>query len=405
VLDVVTHTWTQGLSGPSRMYAVCTIAGDQFLIWGGRTSPTDMATSEMLIYNLTSAAYVKQYAPPSFYRNLQPPPPISRTKAPWDTTGSGPTKDGLPVSIGAIAGGVIGALALMGGTVGFFLLRQKQRRQQQQDRDNDQDGDGNDKNTDPSGERTVGGLRLRNTSDEGEGAHRRDGLGAGKGPWRDPHGSAAIAGAITNDPHSPIHDYADVNRTLQDLVQQQQELELRRQLLVLQQYGLPSGTSLTSSPIRGPSMYAAMTSNYHPPPPTGSPPLSSTRFDGTASLHSDTISTGVLSNGRTVQAVSGSLVMDGDYGNDGYVDGYDGSRFGPPVRRSSDLEQDSAEPIYRPSPAGAVAAGSGSNTYPDVVYMVSPDVGMNWARRQHGNHPHTCADPYVLQRDDGCQKK
>jgi hypothetical protein len=60
ILDVVQFTWTQGLSGPIRMYAACTIADDQLLLWGGSIAQNIVAPVEMLIYNLTLSQYVKQ---------------------------------------------------------------------------------------------------------------------------------------------------------------------------------------------------------------------------------------------------------------------------------------------------------------------------------------------------------
>ncbi|KAG0377364.1 hypothetical protein BGX24_006253 [Mortierella sp. AD032] len=69
ILDLVQFTWTQGPSGPIRMYAACTIVDDQFLLWGGSIAQNMVAPAEMVIYNLTSSQYVTQYTPPSWYKD------------------------------------------------------------------------------------------------------------------------------------------------------------------------------------------------------------------------------------------------------------------------------------------------------------------------------------------------
>ncbi|KAF9125213.1 hypothetical protein BGW39_007558 [Mortierella sp. 14UC] len=124
VLDVPTATWSQGLSGPIRASAVCTIAGHQVIIWGGRNSSTMNAPSEMLIYNLKSSTYTKQYSPPAFYKDLQSPPALTRTTAPWATEGSTLTNEDQKrssVSVGAVVGSALGGLVLIGAAAGFFL--------------------------------------------------------------------------------------------------------------------------------------------------------------------------------------------------------------------------------------------------------------------------------------------
>ncbi|KAG0289821.1 hypothetical protein BGZ96_006690 [Linnemannia gamsii] len=57
ILNIITYTWTQAASGPPRTHSACTIAGDQFLIWGGRADLEGLAPSEMLIYNIVKAEY------------------------------------------------------------------------------------------------------------------------------------------------------------------------------------------------------------------------------------------------------------------------------------------------------------------------------------------------------------
>ncbi|KAG0316500.1 Acyl-CoA-binding domain-containing protein 5 [Linnemannia gamsii] len=137
ILDLVTLTWAQGQSGPPRMYAACAIAGDQLLIWGGSAEQTVLAPSDMLIYNLKTSSYVQQYTPPPGYKDLKPPPPLTRTTALWATqsptsstnAGSGTTNGGSTDSgsapsgsNAAIVGGVVGGLSLMGAFAGVLNL-------------------------------------------------------------------------------------------------------------------------------------------------------------------------------------------------------------------------------------------------------------------------------------------
>ncbi|KAF9539435.1 hypothetical protein EC957_005394 [Mortierella hygrophila] len=136
ILDVVASTWTQGRSGPPRVYCACTIAGDQLLIWGGSSASKVMAPSEMLIYNLVSSEYVNQYTPPAYYKDLLPPSALRRATAPWPTKtltggavarsggadgsdgkGSGATRE---ETNSAIIGGVIGGVVLLGTFAGIF---------------------------------------------------------------------------------------------------------------------------------------------------------------------------------------------------------------------------------------------------------------------------------------------
>ncbi|KAF9902123.1 Acyl-CoA-binding domain-containing protein 5 [Linnemannia zychae] len=121
ILDVVTATWTQGVSGPPRINTVCAVAGDQFLIWGGSTPQSIVAPPEMLIYNITASRYVTQYTPPAFYKDLQPPPALSRTTAPWADQELSLRKS--PTIIGASVGGSVMLIALF--ATAFFIRRRR----------------------------------------------------------------------------------------------------------------------------------------------------------------------------------------------------------------------------------------------------------------------------------------
>jgi hypothetical protein len=51
---------------------------------------------------------------------------------------------------------------------------------------------------------------------------------------------------MKNNPQAALYDYSDVNTTLQELVEQQRELEQKRQFLVLKHQGLSAVSSITS---------------------------------------------------------------------------------------------------------------------------------------------------------------
>ncbi|KAG0032559.1 hypothetical protein BGZ81_010607 [Podila clonocystis] len=67
VLDTVTQMWSQGPSGPYRIYAACTIAGDLLVVWGGLDQTLNKVDMDMLVYNLTSKLWQSEYTPPASY--------------------------------------------------------------------------------------------------------------------------------------------------------------------------------------------------------------------------------------------------------------------------------------------------------------------------------------------------
>ncbi|KAG9061054.1 hypothetical protein KI688_007683 [Linnemannia hyalina] len=329
ILDVVASTWTQGRSGPPRIYCACTIAGDQLLIWGGSSASKVMAPSEMLIYNLVSSEYVKQYTPPAYYKDLLPPPALRRVTAPWPTktltggavAGSGGADGGDGKGSGAtreetnsaIIGGAIGGVFLLGAFAGIFFLRRRQHRRQEQ-----------------------GSSAVTGVSQAGQGG---DGGGfAERAQWKGPQGVA-----IKNDPQAVEQDYSHVDRTLQELVEQQRQLEQKRQLLMLKQKGLTTNTTTTSpdqvssEQPRAPAVLTHTKSEYHHPPPSStsssSPtpplPMSSTPTFNPETLYADLLlSTAGLTTKPTVQVVPGLVVYDGDY-----ADEYEGAHPGTGARK------------------------------------------------------------------------
>ncbi|KAF9158675.1 hypothetical protein BGX20_003267 [Mortierella sp. AD010] len=117
ILNTVTQSWTQGVSGPPRIYTACTIAGDSLIIWGGFDAYDNIASPAMMIYNLTSNTWISDYTPSASY--LAANPSIN------GQTGAGSNH------AGAIAGGVVGGIAAVCAIVLFivFYKRRQHRRE------------------------------------------------------------------------------------------------------------------------------------------------------------------------------------------------------------------------------------------------------------------------------------
>ncbi|ORZ10926.1 hypothetical protein BCR41DRAFT_356898, partial [Lobosporangium transversale] len=119
ILDTIRGNGLKGASGPPRAYTACTIAGDQFLIWGGQTSD-DAAGPVDLGYNV--------YSPGSLCCRKRKET-TSSAPAPTGTNGlKGPENESSSSNAGAIAGGVVAAVAVICGIILFFVFRKKQHR-------------------------------------------------------------------------------------------------------------------------------------------------------------------------------------------------------------------------------------------------------------------------------------
>lgn len=204
-------------------------------------------------------------------------------------------------------------------------------------------GSGYDKDKEKSeGEERNGvgkGLLLVGQTGHGDGDDRLNGqdvLGRGR-TWKDdPQWSAAPR----HGPKVAKQIVANaVDRTLQELVEQQRELEQKRQLLVLKHQGLATSDSEASltqhqhlqqqQPVRAPAFFAGAKTEYiSPPPPTpASIPLPPSTLVSSESFYTDILlSTTSMTSKPTVHAVTRSQ---GDYftsttgagASDGDVDG------------------------------------------------------------------------------------
>lgn len=331
ILNVVTYTWSQAASGPPRSHSACTIAGDQFLIWGGKTDSEVLAPSEMLIYNIAKAEYVTQYTPPAFYKDRLPPPALRRVTAPWPTktltswgdAGSATNGDGKGSSAtkeettSAIVGGVVGGLALLGAFAGIFFLRRRLHLRQVQ--------------------KSNAGVETDQTGQGGGGCET-----PGRRLCKNPQ-----CHTTRNDPHATEQDYDHVDRSLQELVEQQRQLEQKRQLLILKQQGLSkngSNTDCDTSSLhlasgeltRAPAILQGAKTEYQLPSPatatlTPTPtPLQSSRPSFSPdSLYADLLlSTASLTVKPTVHTAPDSVAYNDELaGSNEYADRYEGARL------------------------------------------------------------------------------
>ncbi|KAF9125218.1 hypothetical protein BGW39_007563 [Mortierella sp. 14UC] len=64
ILDIPTRVWSAGPSTPKpRIYMACTLAGDQFIAWGGIHSSTEMASSDAMVFSMANNSWIDQYTP------------------------------------------------------------------------------------------------------------------------------------------------------------------------------------------------------------------------------------------------------------------------------------------------------------------------------------------------------
>lgn len=94
----------------ARAYAGCQIVGDQFLAWGGGDDKeVVLSAAPPSIFDLTTKQWVGNYTAPSYYQTASPP------------GGTGTTSESS--NLGAILGGVIGSLVVIGLAVAFYFYR------------------------------------------------------------------------------------------------------------------------------------------------------------------------------------------------------------------------------------------------------------------------------------------
>lgn len=117
------------------MYAACAIAGDQFIVWGGLYSDTQIASTGVRIYNIASNTWVNQFTAPAAYQslNIPPIPNVKSTTISPGPSGTGSANPSLvpeagagqPSNVGGIVGGVVGGLAVIAAIAGFLFYRRR----------------------------------------------------------------------------------------------------------------------------------------------------------------------------------------------------------------------------------------------------------------------------------------
>lgn len=270
ILDVASGNWTQGVSAnQTRMYPACTVAGNQLIIWGGRTSEYVLAPPDILIYDFVLRTWTTQYTAPPSYANLTPPPKIVRTAPPWATVSPTspssstsstssviPTQTTIPTAnsnSGVIVAGVVGGLGLVAAAIGVFFFRYRRSRNRRKDR----------------------GFFVKTTNDDSEEsrslATAAAALSTGGGGSTRSRGSDSLA----KDPMESNEEY-ELERTLMDLEEQKRELELKQQQLVLQHRAEnPEPLSSEDAGVvakaqkRGPTAYVEPEAKYIPVPTPG----------------------------------------------------------------------------------------------------------------------------------------
>ncbi|KAF9125217.1 hypothetical protein BGW39_007562 [Mortierella sp. 14UC] len=147
ILDIPSKTWTTGpLGALPRAYMSCTFAGNQFIAWGGIHTMTQVANGEAVIFDVPSNAWVKQYTPPASYQSLMvagipgavgarpsATPTASGGAPPGPSASNGGDKPSGGSGIGGIVGGIVGGLTVVGAIVGFLFYRRRKAQRQSQD--------------------------------------------------------------------------------------------------------------------------------------------------------------------------------------------------------------------------------------------------------------------------------
>ncbi|KAG0289823.1 hypothetical protein BGZ96_006692 [Linnemannia gamsii] len=374
VLDVDSGNWTQGVSAnQTRMYPACTVAGNQLIVWGGRTSEFELAPPEILIYDFVLRTWTTQYTAPPSYANLTPPPKIVRTAPPWapvspTSTSSGfPTQTTIPTANpnpGVVAAGVVGGLGLVAAAIGIFFLRYRRNQHQRKNR----------------------GFFVKTTSDDSEEskslATAAAALSTGRGGSTRSRGSDSLA----KDPMESNEEY-ELERTLMDLEEQKRELELKQQQLVLQhRAGNPEPLSsedagaVAKAQKRGPTAYVEPEAEYIPVSTPGffdqqkqhralsleAPGIAGTKFSEKSSSSSNRTPTT-----HPVPLPSSSL------STSSYISPSSIVRTMSTTGVQGGLVQMVSEPMYGPNP------GFDPMT-PDLVYGQQTGSGKEWVRRAQG---------------------
>ncbi|KAG0200940.1 Multiple epidermal growth factor-like domains protein 8 [Mortierella sp. GBA30] len=146
LLDIGTGIWTAGPSQPTpRIYAVCALVGDQFVVWGGSADANNTLPSvQPIVFDVTLKQWVNSYKAPDYYLNNPPPKPHPTSGSGSNGSGGTSSNNGVTsgsssgsggssssstsVGLGPIIGGVVGGLAVMGVIIAFLLYLRRQNK-------------------------------------------------------------------------------------------------------------------------------------------------------------------------------------------------------------------------------------------------------------------------------------
>ncbi|ORZ29103.1 hypothetical protein BCR41DRAFT_382958 [Lobosporangium transversale] len=131
VLDIASRAWRKGASSPVRRgYAACIVVGDQFVAWGGHDESI-IASGPPIVFDLTWFRWVDNYKAPSYYQSSKPSSSSSKTQMPSITQSSPiPAHKPSATDVGAITGGVVGVLTVIGITAGALVYKRRQRKRE-----------------------------------------------------------------------------------------------------------------------------------------------------------------------------------------------------------------------------------------------------------------------------------
>jgi hypothetical protein len=124
IYNAVSRTWQAGPPGLFRVYAACTISGNQLLVWGGQDEKQRMADSNILIFNIDTRAWTEHYTAPSL---TGLPQPSSDTGDSSSDSINGGIKSNLGLIVGASVGGLVFLMVAI--LMGYSIQRRKKRPQ------------------------------------------------------------------------------------------------------------------------------------------------------------------------------------------------------------------------------------------------------------------------------------
>ncbi|KAG0371758.1 hypothetical protein BGX24_001240 [Mortierella sp. AD032] len=392
ILDTNTLVWTSGEAGEARTYPSCTIVGDQVIVWGGKNAAPGPGLSEVIavdplfIYSISKNVWVKNFTPLSGATATTTVSGISGT----GTTGKpgSPTETGAEKSSNsaAIIGGVVGAVVVIGAVVGFLLWRRRKQLR---------DGSRKKKKlfiTKPPTPRSP-----NSDPDENNGLDSADYLmttaaaaaASGTGGFDTPSKSS-------NNPQTAMETNPELEWKMRDIENQQKQLDLKRQLLVLQQQ---------EQQLRGPLPLLSVSSLGPQTASAGAPVTANVPFvkagTGGGGVFGDkrqsSYEVHALQNYPTPLEVSPPTTRQTVHTLPEHYtthpqqqgDGMSPLSNTSTVRPGSEMYQNTAEPTYGPSPVNV------PSSYPGLEYQEGAvHNGVGWVRLANGPHA-------VLDRDLG----